>query len=80
MLPPTKLKCHIHILNIVLLTVDTSWFDMLLINDIFEEGKEKGLEESDPKPYRKHNAERSKETRQSSHVCKELIKTTTKSY
>lgn len=30
MLPPTKLKCHICILNIVLSTVETSWFDMLL--------------------------------------------------
>lgn len=35
----------------------------------FDRGKEKGLEESDPKPYGKHNAECLKKPRQSIYVC-----------
>lgn len=42
----------------------------MFIHWIFERGKEKGLEESDPEPHRKHSVECSKETRQCMNVCK----------
>lgn len=41
----------------------------MFIHYIFEWGKEKGLEESDPEPHGKHSVEHSKEIRQCTNVC-----------